>query len=165
MHSDTAATKHVALCVTIATYFGIFAAALVAIAAVITPLGLYDEIATGNRDTVAFTYVQDTSPLGYGTPPRTELGFSRICQGQFPVLCPGTNFTLVAGARPYTQMYAPDGYNTSIPRDYQNIWGSGLSSRSTTISSIFDIQYRSPVTLQQDASGKVINNAGVQFNR
>jgi hypothetical protein len=80
------------------------------------------------------------------------------------VLCPGTNFTLVPGARPYTQMYVPDGYNTSIPRDYQNIWSSGLSSRSTTISSIFDIQYRSPVTLQQDASGKVINNAGVQFN-
>lgn len=164
MHSDTAATKHVALCVSVATYFGIFATALVAIAAVITPLGLYDAISTGNRDNVAFTYARDPSPFGYGTPPRSDLGFSRTCEGIGLVLCPGTNFTLVAGARPAIQMYAPDGYNTSIPREYQDIWSSGLGKLSKTVSSIFDIQYRSPVTLQQDASQKTANQAGVQFN-
>lgn len=153
-----------ALCVSIATYFGVFVAALVAIAAVITPLGLYDAISTGHSDSVAFTYARDPSPMGYGTPPRSDLGFSRTCEGRFLVLCPGTNFTLVPGATPYTQMYVPDGYNTSIPLEYQHIWSSGLSGLSPTISSIFDIQYRSPDTLQQDASGKVANNAGVQIN-
>ncbi|KAH7400636.1 hypothetical protein DE146DRAFT_781147 [Phaeosphaeria sp. MPI-PUGE-AT-0046c] len=164
LQSDSAGSQHVALCVSVATYIGVFVAALVAIAAVITPLGLYDAISAGNRDTVAFTYARDPSPLGYGTPPRSDLGFSRTCEGRSLVLCPGTNFTLVPGATPYTQMYVPDGYNTSIPLDYQGIWSSGLSALSPTVSSIFDIQYRSPEILQQDASGKVTNYAGVQIN-
>lgn len=148
----------------ISTYFGIFVALLVAIAAVITPLGLYDDIVPGGKVLRPFNYAPDPSPFGYGTPPRSNLSFSRVCGAQFLELCPGTNFTLIPGRSPYTDLYVPGGYNTSIPSDYLQIWGSGLRHMASTVSSIFDIQWRSPTTLQQDESGKIIFRSGVEIN-
>jgi hypothetical protein len=108
--------------------------------------------------------VKDPSPFGYGTPPRSNLGFSRTCSDRYLTLCPGTNFTLIRGSRPYTEMYAPDGYNTSIPLDYQGIWSSGMSKMAPSVSSYFDIQWRSPNVLQQNAAGKITTPSGIQMN-
>ncbi|KAF2819009.1 hypothetical protein CC86DRAFT_398941 [Ophiobolus disseminans] len=164
LRSDSAVTANVALSVSIAAYSGVLIAVLVAFAAVVTPLGLYDAISPGKTVALAFTYAKDPSPFGYGTPPRSSYGFSRICGGRFLMLCPATNFTLDPGLRPYYDMYVPDGYNTSIPFAYQNIWSSGLGALAPTVSSSFDIQWRSPNLLQQDESGKIRTSSGVQMN-
>lgn len=56
---------------------------LIGAAAVVTPLGLYDAIIPNkNLQNVAFAYLQDTSPLGYGTmQDQGIVWFNRRCSG------------------------------------------------------------------------------------
>ena len=62
-----------------------------AVAAIVTPLGLYNSIVPSKTlQSVAFTYMQDSGPMGYGTPAPSNLGFTRSCDNYLPVQCPGT---------------------------------------------------------------------------
>jgi hypothetical protein len=85
---------------------------VVAVAAVVTPLGLYDNVLPSRfPQQVPFPHHSDLSPMGYGTPPRSELGFNRKCGGLLPVVCPGSD-TVISYSQNDTSMTAnlPYGY-------------------------------------------------------
>lgn len=129
---------------------------VVTAAAIVTPLGLYDSILPGRSpQQVPFSYVSDLSPMGYGTPPRSDLGFNRWCGYAFPVVCPGSD-TVISYSRNDTTFTAtmPYGYDSRIPRTKMQLFQSGLAEQSETVSSIFDIQWRSYTTQQ----GQDVNN-------
>jgi hypothetical protein len=129
---------------------------IVTAAAIVTPLGLYDTILPGRSpQQVPFSYVSDLSPMGYGTPPRSDLGFNRWCGDGLPVVCPGSD-TVISYSRNGTTFTAtmPYGYDSRIPRTKVQLFQSGLTEQSETVSSIFDIQWRSYTTQQ----GQDVNN-------
>lgn len=162
MRSDSVASSGVTASVTFATYLSLVSMILVAIAGVITPLGLSDAILPREKVSQPFSYAKDLSPFGYGTPPRSNIGFSRIC-GLGATPCPGSNFTAI-GKPNSPDVYMPDGYDTSIPLEVRKIWNSGLKGMDKSVSSIFDIQWRSYTVKQQDPSGLINMSTGVQFN-
>lgn len=126
---------------------------LVSIAAIITPLGLHDDIGPSTTTTlVSFHYVKDTSPLGRGTPDRPSEGISPICRGGL-VACPNTGqeITMFDKITFYTNgselgstlaSKGPYGYDTKIPQKLVDFMNSGLSQFGGTVSSPFDIQWR-----------------------
>jgi hypothetical protein len=128
--------------------------ALVAIAAVVTPIGLYQTLAPGEKNQPPFKSLNDSSPYGYGTASRGNSSFSRLCYVYDPLYhafeslqpCPFTdmvsNFTDV----PYGPNYTfPDGYDLNIPQVITDIYSSGTQD-STTVSNYFDIQWRQYLT-------------------
>jgi hypothetical protein len=126
------------------------ALAVVTVAAVVTPLGLYDAILPGRSpQQVPFPYISDSSPMGYGTPLRSDLGFNRKCGDFLPVVCPGSD-TVITYSGNDTSITAtlPYGYDSRIPQTKVQLFQSGLTEQSETVSSIFDIQWRSYITRQ-----------------
>ncbi|OAQ60042.2 hypothetical protein VFPPC_16830 [Pochonia chlamydosporia 170] len=116
---------------------------LISVASVVTPFGLYEELVPGGSVDVEFEYVKDTSPMGYGTPQRSPLGFSRKCGAFSPVACPGSN-TVVITSKKGSSIISdlPYGYNTSIPQSLVDLYSSGTSGNGTTVSNLFDIEWR-----------------------
>jgi hypothetical protein len=91
---------------------------VVTAAAIVTPLGLYDSILPGRSpQQVPFSYVSDLSSMGYGTPPRSDLGFNRQCGFAFPIVCPGSD-TVISYSGNDTTLTAtmPYGYDSRIPQ-------------------------------------------------
>jgi hypothetical protein len=65
---------------------------LIAVAAVVTPLGLYEGIVAEPAAMVdTFHYIKDPTPMGYGTPLRGNNAWSRICGYFLIILCPNDN--------------------------------------------------------------------------
>ncbi|KAK2750420.1 hypothetical protein FQN57_003900 [Myotisia sp. PD_48] len=118
---------------------------VVAIAAIVTPLGLYDEIVPGvASEAQPFGYQKDPSPFGYGTPSRPTLGFNRVCGFLAPVACPGSKTVIVEEGDGRNVTYTfPTGYDIKIPENLTTIYESGLEKFDNTVSSIWDIQWRS----------------------
>lgn len=121
---------------------------LVAIAAIVTPLGLYETIAPDKRPVnVSFQYAKDASPLGLGTPSRSSLGFGRKCGDLLPQACPGTSVDIIYSSNETSASAdLPGSYNTNIPPNITAFFQSGLEHLEFTVSSIFDIQWRSYTT-------------------
>jgi hypothetical protein len=72
--------------------------------------------------------------------------------------CPGSNFTAIYNEN-HTQIYVPDGYDTSIPSSVMEIWNSGLKTMNESVSSIFDIQWRTYAIEQEiPLDGGFFNN-------
>jgi hypothetical protein len=132
--------------------------ALIALAGVITPLGLFEALVPAENTETPFQYLKDLSPFGYGTPPRTNLTFNRQC-GYFGLVpCPFTDTVAIVtqddtGAVNFTY---PSGYNINIPDIISEIYSSGTDDK-TTISNYFDIQWRRYVT----KSDKQFNNGSL----
>jgi hypothetical protein len=116
-------------------------------AAIVTPLGLYDTVAplpvTQFR---TFSYVPDTGPMGYGTPPRSDLGFSRSCGDYLPLACPGTSVDITYSYNKTSGIaeanITNDNYDMRIPKVLANLYQSGLADQQQSVSSFFDIQFR-----------------------
>lgn len=127
----------------------VIASGLCAIAGVITPVGLYNELEPSDHEIAPFAYVQDTSPFGRATSPRSSLPFSRVCSqlhGPFlqgPAPCPYSGNTVILDfdGSSYTFEY-PYGYNTTVPQIVRDIYSSGTQNEKTTVSNYFDIQWR-----------------------
>jgi hypothetical protein len=116
---------------------------LIALAGIITPLGLYDVLVQTSSVQTKFQYLQDKSQqFGLGTPPRSNLSFSRIC-GYNPEPCPFSDTVIidVLSSDGTLEANFPYGYNTSVPQIIMDIYSSG-TSENTTISNFFDIQWR-----------------------
>lgn len=81
--SDTAASQGVYRPVNLLAVFRPIGVAVIALAAVVTPLGLYDAVLPDKHlQEVVFTYLQDTGPMGYGTPPQGDDVYpNRECGG------------------------------------------------------------------------------------
>ena len=109
-------------------------------AAIVTPLGLYDHVAPeAGMTQVNFQYVKDISPLGRGTAPRLALGFSRFCyRGDYA--CANTDNIVTNWAN--GSISAEYGYDTRIPKETFDFMSSGRQQLGPAVSSSFDIQYR-----------------------
>jgi hypothetical protein len=67
LRSDTAATIGVQKRVKLVTWLQTLMKILIAVAAIVTPLGLYDDVVRDSTTTIeAFHYVRDPSPMGIG---------------------------------------------------------------------------------------------------
>ncbi|PCG97336.1 Hypothetical protein PENO1_063700 [Penicillium occitanis (nom. inval.)] len=144
LRTDSSTTSGVLKSVSIVSWSKTIAKLLTAIAAVVTPLGLYEDISPQTTPKlVPFHYIDDKSPFGIGTPPREiDMRFSRICGGFYPVGCPNshTNVTSFSNA---TGIYVSgDWYDSHIPQYVINSFESGISSMAPSVSSVFDIQSR-----------------------
>lgn len=144
LSSDSAATSGVPARVVTITTLKTFFTVLVGVAAIVTPLGLHQEILSSRKATPsAFHYVADKSQFGYGTPPRTGLPWSRICGSWEPVNCPNSPQTITYVHNSTGDYWVADYYDSHVPQYVINVFESGLSTMAKTISSIFDIQTRS----------------------
>jgi hypothetical protein len=88
-------TKHVQRNITVITFLRPITLGLLAVAAIVTPLGLYETIEPATGDCpVEFIRQPDEGSLGLTTPPCSDLDFSRGCsdrRGMLPGQCPGTD--------------------------------------------------------------------------
>lgn len=95
---------------------------LIAIAGIVTPLGLYEDLQPARQVTPTFGYLRDTGPFGFGTPPRTNFSLSRICSRGFlddsfrP--CPFTDSIVTASylSNGTLNVEMPYGIDISIPK-------------------------------------------------
>lgn len=119
---------------------------IISVASIVTPLGLYSSIDPGNSPTaVTFNYSQDTSAFGSGTPPRTSWPFTDVCGTNTstggPIPCPGGtqgNCTTEGPGQNCTLTY-----DLRIPIALGVLFNNGATNFSSSVSSIFDIQWRS----------------------
>ncbi|KAH8585295.1 hypothetical protein B0O99DRAFT_749133 [Bisporella sp. PMI_857] len=125
---------------------------LISIAAVITPLGLYQTLGHGKITQASFKYINDPSPYGYATPPRGNATFSRVCINELnsvtdtsnlvPRPCPFTDTEEIVVWLPTGVNYTyPYSYDLNIPQVITDIYSSGTRD-DTTVSNYFDIQWR-----------------------
>ncbi|EXJ94562.1 hypothetical protein A1O1_02958 [Capronia coronata CBS 617.96] len=164
LRTDSAAGTGVDRRIRLLTWIRPLALGVVTVAAVVTPLGLHDEIVPSKTpQPVAFVYMQDPGPMGYGTPPRSDLGFTRTCGALLPVQCPGTTVAIsYAGNDTYMEAnITNDDYDMRIPHVLAELYQSGLLQHPQPVSSFFDIQSRqySFQTQQGTLGGKYIVDA------
>lgn len=117
----------------------------VGIAAVVTPLGLYDSVVLGESSVPQpFRYQNDSSPFGAGTPPRANLGFNRLCGAFLPIACPGSKTVVQESSKgDKISVNLTGSYDMDIPTSLSEMFQSGLTRLPPTMSSMFDIQWRS----------------------
>ncbi|KAB8262112.1 hypothetical protein BDV32DRAFT_147761 [Aspergillus pseudonomiae] len=138
LDSDTAASTGVSRAIKACTWLQLGALGLVAVAGIVTPLGLYDVIGPDDAPTnIPFHYVSDTSAFGRATRSRDGYRSLRICYADddpnTPEGCPG----------------APPNINDiEDPAEAYSIWPSSVDLFTSgdvppTVSSIFDLQWRS----------------------
>ena len=129
-----------------AVFFKGFMLVLVAVAAIVTPLGLYEGIiADANPTSTEFHYIQDISPIGFGTPPRDANNtWSRICVGLPEVPCPNdyNNAVVVENETSLDIIYTSEWYDSRVPINIVETFQSGTIGLENWVSSAFDIQYR-----------------------
>src|SRR5437868_3725899 len=90
LSADSAASRGVRKRVTFITTLSTIALIILAVAGVVTPLGLGDEVTPSFTEPVAFEYLKDTSTFGQGTLSRSGYVFSRLCGWTLWQNCPGT---------------------------------------------------------------------------
>lgn len=116
---------------------------LIAVAGIVTPLGLYDKVVASSSPTPsAFHYVHDPSAFGYVMPPEENPPWSRICGGAVPVSCPNS-FSNVTTMTNSTGAYSwVEKYDTTVPQYVIDVFQSGLTAFNKSVSSLFDIRAR-----------------------
>ncbi|KAI8630319.1 hypothetical protein F5Y19DRAFT_474706 [Xylariaceae sp. FL1651] len=157
LRTNSAGTFSVAPSVSSISFLRTFSAALLGVAATVTPLGLHETIVPGpDRGPQTFHYIKDPSPIGLGTPPQTNTTWSRICGDWYPVVCPNSanNLTTTENA---TGIYIQgDGYDSHIAPNVVDVFQSGASILGPSVSSIFDIKYRSLSKIRQPGRDNAI---------
>jgi hypothetical protein len=144
LRSDQTAFRNVSWWINLVIWAKPLILFLIAVAAIVTPIGLYEEIEVSkDLNHVKFFQIPDKGPMGVGTLPRNDLGFSRLCTDDDwkPHSCPDGNGSSGSG-------------DYRISRQLIELYQSGLTSQSPTVSSFFDIQAR----LYQIKVNKTQNN-------
>jgi hypothetical protein len=127
------------------------ATVLVAITGVVTPLGLYEAVGPAKSPSQqVFHYLQDSSPFGYGTLARNNLPWSRICGSIAPLGCPNSPSNVTIISNETGDYWQADWYSSHVPQDVIDVFQSGLSTMNKTVSSVFDIEWRSYTLSQPD---------------
>ncbi|KAF2455766.1 hypothetical protein BDY21DRAFT_348618 [Lineolata rhizophorae] len=161
LFTDSAASSGVSLRVQVVTWGSVLCTVLLGVAAVVTPLGLYEGISPSDEQTVEqFHYVRDVGPFGQGTPPRGDIPWSRICGGFSPYPCPHSNSNMTFFSNDTGDFVHVEYFDSRIPDNVTSLFQSGLRAFSRSVSSIFDIQWRSYTFTATDdrESGIVIDN-------
>jgi hypothetical protein len=153
------------------SFFKKFMLMLLAVTAIVTPLGLHEGIvADPAKENVAFHYVRDTTPMGYGTSPRIETSWSRVC-GAFDVLPCVNDDNEASTSRNSTTIqvnFTKNWYDSRISQQVVDVLQSGVPDLGATFSGPFDIQFRSYVESVVDdlnrtmSSGPLIDNGTVR---
>lgn len=119
--------------------------ALITVAGIVTPIGLYETILASNSPTPSsFHYIPDPSQFGYGTLPRIDLPWSRLCGFSDPVECPNSFSEINYMTNATGEYYSVQSHNTQVPQYVIDAFQSGVTSGAVnrTVSSLFDIQSR-----------------------
>ncbi|KAI9373912.1 hypothetical protein BJX61DRAFT_551900 [Aspergillus egyptiacus] len=134
--SDSAALRGVPFRVLFFRYAGILSTVMISIAAIVTPLGLYEVVVPGDPVAEKFNHLPDEGIFGIGTLRRNNsVSWSRVCGGsREPFTCP--DLTRVPSANNHS-------IDRHIPQGTVDLLTGGVSAGSSSISSIFDIQWRS----------------------
>ncbi|SPQ25308.1 977e06de-1174-4cee-afc6-2ce7c3bfd637 [Thermothielavioides terrestris] len=123
---------------------------LVSVAAIVTPLGLYQTVEpAGSQDLEALQFVKDDSPFGYGTPARMVAPFTRSCGED---ACPGSSMNQTCVQQGLLLNCTDVVYDRSIPDIWMSTFTDGARQVNQSVSSIFDIQWRTQVNAS-DAFG------------
>jgi hypothetical protein len=169
--TDSAATFSANRATVFMACFRLFMVALIAVAAIVTPFGLYESIETSPDSTTStFHHIQDLSTFGLGTPPRSSSSgtWSRICGYRLPYACPNSPNKLsdIANATG-SFIQADTWYDSKIPQAVLNAFESGLVGLEPSVSGPFNIEYRSYVKSQLDIDGKgiPIDNGTVPYTK
>ena len=140
--ADSVRTQGVRTDIAILNRIEQFMAILIAVAGIVTPFGLYEALVPSGQVLDHFQYVADSSPFGYGTPPRSNYSFNRQCGLDYLVPCPFSNTIAVViedGENGTIEFH--HGYDIDIPPVIWEIHSSGVDN-SSTVSNYFDIQWR-----------------------
>ncbi|KAL4769223.1 hypothetical protein BDW60DRAFT_210308 [Aspergillus nidulans var. acristatus] len=134
--SDSAALSGVPFRVLFFRYAGLLSTILISIAAIVTPLGLYEIVVPGDPVAEQFHHIPDGGIFGAGTSRRNDsVSWSRVCGGlREPFTCPDLTRAPPASNR---------SIDRRIPQGTVDLFTGGVSADSSSISSIFDIQWRS----------------------
>lgn len=143
---------------------------LIAVAAIVTPLGLYEGIVGQAKSaSQTFHYIEDPSTFGFGTPPRTTASgtWSRICGYASPYVCPNSPNKLSEFKNATGTFIETEWYDSKIPQELIDALESGLAHLEPSVSSAFDVQYRSYVQSELDTDGRgiPIDNGTVPYTK
>lgn len=116
---------------------------LISVAAIVTPLGLYQTLEPGGKDSESFRYLKDDSPFGLGTPDRIPGPFTRSCG--LTTACPGSWKNETCVQQGLLQNCTNVVYGRSIPDIWMSAFRDGASQVAQSVSSIFDVQWRAQV--------------------
>ncbi|KIW68178.1 hypothetical protein PV04_04139 [Phialophora macrospora] len=147
MRADAANTRQVPSRVQIPSWASTAGAALLVLASVVTPLGLYDEVVPGESSLVEFQYIKDPGPWGRVTMPRPNSQFTRQCEVGLVINCPGQyQGVYMAETEPgvwkSVETDENSTINLTIPENFTTMFTSATSDKGNTVSGLFDIQYR-----------------------
>lgn len=150
LRADSTASQGVDRSIRLLTWIRPLALLLIMIAAVCTPLGLYDDVLPDrSTQSLRMVYVPDTGPFVFGTPPRGTQFSNRKCHNsQMPAQCPGTTDVVET-----SMSYDDDGsllqgnalwdnIDMRIPKSLAKLYQSGLKDQPGSVSSFYDIQTR-----------------------
>lgn len=117
---------------------------LTAVAAVVTPLGLYQTIVEEDEwtENVPFHYIEDPSGFGLETVRLVDLPWSRICGSLWPVECPNSFSNITTFSNKTGDYHEVHNYDSHVPQYVIDVYQSGLRNMQDSVSSIFDIQSR-----------------------
>ncbi|KAG0637151.1 hypothetical protein HOY80DRAFT_1085643 [Tuber brumale] len=165
LSTDTAARRGVRKRVIFITTLSTITVIIIAIAGVVTPLGLNEGVTLSLTEPALFKSLRDTSEFGQGTQSRSGYLFSRMC-GQLPIDCPGissgsTYFT--NETRGYTRGRGNGSTDTNIPQNISEIFKSGTDGHGNLISGPFDVQHRVFRNVKVSDVGTMYNE-GIQIN-
>lgn len=164
LQTDSAATLAACKSAAFMSFFRTFILVLIAVAAVVTPLGLYEGIvAEPASNASVFHYIKDTTPIGFGTPPRDSNNtWSRLCGAFLLVPCPNDEnaATVIDNKSMISVDYRDEWYSSVVPEKVVDVFQSGTEGFEDSVSSSFDIQYRSYTRSEIDDNGKgpIIDN-------
>ncbi|KAL3480907.1 hypothetical protein BJX99DRAFT_272595 [Aspergillus californicus] len=114
---------------------------ILSVAAICSPLGLYTSIEAASSYTERpFHYITDNSSFGYGTPSRGPGPFTRVCGLEIP--CPGSSLNTTCETMGLVEVCNNTVYESRIPPGLMRIYNEGAEAFGPTVSSIFDMQYR-----------------------
>ncbi|RMZ83380.1 hypothetical protein DV737_g1707, partial [Chaetothyriales sp. CBS 132003] len=138
---------HAPLPTKIASWGLTLSAFLLVVASVFAPLGLRDSIVPGESRLVQFEYVPDRGPWGRVTMPRPNSKFTRYCEFGLTINCPGQYQGVYMnetepGQWISVETNADSTINLTIPENYTAMFSSATSTLGSTVSGLFDIQYR-----------------------
>lgn len=143
LQTDAAARHGVMNRVNVAMWLQTASVALVSLAAILTPLGLYQTVEPASRqDPEPFQFIQDNSAFGYGTPTRASAPFMRNCGVE---ACPGSSMNQTCVQQGLLQNCSNSVYERSIPGTLVSLFTEGASRFITSVSSIFDVQWRAQI--------------------
>lgn len=147
LRTDAASASKVGKRVVVISIFSTVGLVILAAAAVVTPLGLYDAVGASRIQAGQFIYSSDTSSIGAATLDRNDYNTSRTCGFWAYVSCPGQYegfSTMQNDSGLYLQWESNNSYiSTVIPDNITLMFSSGREGDRATVATPFDLEYRS----------------------